>query len=71
MATRRKYFGQAKAFKVYIGPKSVNLRLAREEGFILAEKVLRAANAGRSLDIAIYPQSLKGGNSQITVTSKD
>ncbi len=71
MATRRKYFGQAKAFKVYIGPKSVNLRLVRQEGFMLAEKILRAANAGRSLDITVYPRKPKGTRSQITVTSKD
>ena len=69
MATKRKYFGHARALKAYIGSKSVDLRLDRSEALLLAEKILRAANTCETLDLTAHLKVLKGGWAHLTVTS--
>ena len=71
MSKKRRYFGQAQAEKVWIGSKSVDLRLDQAQGLILAEKILKAANASRTMDIAVYLRQASGAQGRITVTSKD
>ena len=70
MAGKLKYFGQAHAFKAYVGEKAVSLYFTNEEAFVLAEKILRAANAQRDLSITAY-YGKKRERTQVTVTSRD
>jgi len=76
MPSDRKYYGQTIVDKCYRGPKSLNLRLASSEASILAEKLLKAVNAGRKrIDVAVYATDntlMKSGErARITVTSDE
>jgi len=70
MADKLKYFGQAHAFKAYVGEKAVSLYFTAREGCVLAEKILRAANAQQKLSITAY-YGKKREKTQVTVTSRD
>jgi len=67
---KRQYYGQAHAMKTYKGAKSMSVLLEPNEGFVLAEKVLRAANKNVTVEITVHDASAKAGNAQITVTSR-
>jgi hypothetical protein len=64
------YFGSANAFKVDVGEKSVSIHLERDEGFRLAEKILRAANDRVSIDIAIHKRKTDWRGCQISIVSR-
>ena len=67
MAKKLKYFGQAYASKAYVGKKAVSLYFTKDQGFLLAEKILRASNAREDLSITAYHG--KGRQkTQVTVT---
>jgi hypothetical protein len=70
MPTKLDYFGSAKTFKVDVGEKSVSVHLEREQGFRLAEKILKAANERVSFDIAIHKRKPDWRGSQISVVSR-
>jgi len=75
MTSDRKYYGQAYAEKCYRGPKNVNLNLNSANANLLAERLLKAVNAGKnSIDIAVYAtdnEAMKSGEkARITVTSR-
>ncbi len=67
MAKKLKYFGQAYASEVYVGKKAVTLNFAKDQGFNLAEKVLRASNAGKGLSLTAY-FGKRRQKTQVTVT---
>ena len=62
------YFGQAHPFKVYVGrPKSVTVRLTKQEAKSLAAAIRKAASKHDEVSLAIYPQKK---NPQISVLGK-
>jgi hypothetical protein len=62
------YFGQAHPFKVYVGrPKSVTVRLTKQEAKLLAAAIRKAASKHDEVSLAIYPQKKKP---QISVLGK-
>ena len=69
MAKKLKYFGQAYASKVYVGKKAVSLYFEKDQGFRLAEKVLRAANEREGLSLTAY-YGKRRQRTQVTVTWK-
>lgn len=67
MAKKLKYFGQAYASEAYVGKKAVTLNFDKEQGSLLAEKILKAANAGKGLSITAY-YGKRRPKTQVTVT---
>ena len=70
MNTKLDYFGTARTLKVDVGEKSVSIHLCREEGFKLAEKILKAANERVSLDIAIHKKEPNWRGSHISIVGR-
>jgi hypothetical protein len=70
MAVKLDYFGSARTFKVDVGEKSVSIHLDRDQGFKLAEKILKAANDRTLFDIAIHKRKPDWRDSQISVVSR-
>lgn len=71
---QRDYFGLAYADKCYLGKKTVNLVMNPVSALVLAEKVLRAVNAGtRKIDVRVFAPNHgiieSGKRVGITVTS--
>jgi hypothetical protein len=64
------YYGSAHPFKVYQGEKSVSLRIKKQEAYLLAEAILRAANKNAEVNLAIYPARSKRAQSRISVLGK-
>jgi len=69
VAKKLGYFGQAYATKVYVGKKAVSLYFEKDQGFLLAEKILRAANSREGLSLTAY-YGKKRKRTQVTVTWK-
>ena len=70
MTAKLGYFGMARTLKVDVGEKSVSIHPGREEGFKLAEKILKAANERVSLDIAIHKKEPDWRGSHVSIVSR-
>ena len=71
MTAKLDYFGTARTLKVDVGKKSVSIHLDREEGFKLAEKILKAANERIAFDVAIHKKKSGWRGSHISVVSRN
>jgi len=70
MEKKRKYFGTVHLKKAYVGEKSVNLVVDKDEAIKLAKLVLTAVENGRDFDLAAYfTKKRKDGKINMTVTS--